>query len=131
LDSDINWIVLRYADVLLMYAEALNEVGYVANGPAFEFLNQIRTRAGLPALSSTNANPSLRITNQTEFRLAVEKERRSELAFEGHRWFDLVRTGRAIEVLASKGMQAHQALFPIPQSQIDINPALMTQNPGY
>ncbi|MBC6369171.1 RagB/SusD family nutrient uptake outer membrane protein [Algoriphagus sp. AK58] len=131
LDADVNWIVLRYADVLLMYAEALNEVGYVANGPAFEFLNQIRTRAGLPALSSTNANPSLRITNQTEFRLAVEKERRSELAFEGHRWFDLVRTGRAIEVLASKGMQAHQALFPIPQSQIDINPGVMTQNPGY
>lgn len=131
LDADVNWIVLRYADVLLMYAEALNEVGFVADGPAFEFLNQIRTRAGLPNVSSTNANAALRISNQAEFRLAVEKERRSELAFEGHRWFDLVRTGRAIQVLASKGMQAYQALFPIPQSQIDINPALMTQNPGY
>jgi starch-binding outer membrane protein, SusD/RagB family len=131
LDSDVNWIVLRYADVLLMYAEALNEQGYVADGPAFGFLNQIRKRAGLADLSSTNSNPTLRISSQAEFRLAVEKERRSELAFEGHRWFDLIRTGRATSVLASKGIQAHHVLFPIPQSQIDINPGLMTQNPGY
>jgi starch-binding outer membrane protein, SusD/RagB family len=131
LDSDVNWIVLRYADVLLMYAEALNELGFVADGPAFGFLNQIRKRAGLTELSSTHSNSAFRVTSQAEFRLAVEKERRSELAFEGHRWFDLVRTGRAMTVMASKGMQAHQALFPIPQSQIDINPGLMTQNPGY
>jgi starch-binding outer membrane protein, SusD/RagB family len=131
LDSDINWIVLRYADVLLMYAEALNELGFVADGPAFGYLNQTRKRAGLTELSSTHTNAAFRVTSQAEFRLAVEKERRSELAFEGHRWFDLVRTGRALGVMASKGMQAHQALFPIPQSQIDINPGLITQNPGY
>ncbi|WP_026952838.1 RagB/SusD family nutrient uptake outer membrane protein [Algoriphagus mannitolivorans] len=131
LDSDVNWIVLRYADVLLMYAEALNEQGFVADGPAFTYLNQIRKRAGLPDLSAVNTNPALQIDSQAKFRAAVEKERRMELAFEGHRWFDLVRTGRATEVMASKGMQAHQALFPIPQSQIDINPGLMTQNPGY
>lgn len=131
LDSDNNWIVLRYADVLLMYAEALNEQGYVADGPAFTYLNQIRGRAGLLAKTSNHGDPSLRISDQASFRLAVEQERRVELAFEGHRWFDLVRTGRAHAVLAPLGMQPHHVLFPIPQSQIDINPGLMSQNTGY
>ncbi len=131
LDSDNNWIVLRYADVLLMYAEALNELGFEADGPAFALLNQIRKRAGLAEKTSTNSNPDLRVSSQAEFRLAVEQERRVELAFEGHRWFDLVRTDRAFELLSGLGMQPHHVLFPIPQSQIDINPALITQNPGY
>lgn len=131
LDSDNNWIVLRYADVLLMYAEALNEQGYVANGPAFTYLNQVRTRAGLAAKTSTNANTALQVADQAAFRLAVEQERRVELAFEGHRWFDLVRTGRAVTVLGGLGMQPHHVLFPIPQTQIDINPSLISQNQGY
>lgn len=131
LDADVNWIVLRYADVLLMYAEALNEQGYVADGLAFSYLNQVRIRAGLPPYTSVSLDEGLQLASQAEFRLAVEKERRVELAFEGHRWFDLVRTGRAVDVMAAKGMQAHQSLFPIPQSQIDINPEKMTQNPGY
>lgn len=131
LDSDNNWIVLRYADVLLMYAEALNEQGYVANGPAFTYLNQVRTRAGLAAKTSTNANTALQVADQAAFRLAVEQERRVELAFEGHRWFDLVRTGRAITLLGASGMQPHHVLFPIPQTQIDINPSLISQNQGY
>lgn len=131
LDSDNNWIVLRYADVLLMYAEALNEQGYVANGPAFTYLNQIRTRAGLAAKTSTNANTALQVADQAAFRLAVEQERRVELAFEGHRWFDLVRTGRAVTLLGASGMQPHHVLFPIPQTQIDINPSLISQNQGY
>jgi hypothetical protein len=71
--------------------------------------------------------------------LAIEQERRVELAFEGHRWFDLVRTDRAITVLNSKKDQlrlvrplaANDMLFPIPQSQIDINKTKITQNPGY
>ena len=131
LDSDNNWIVLRYADVLLMYAEALNEQGYVANGPAFTYLNQVRTRAGLAAKTSTNANTALQVADQAAFRLAVEQERRVELAFEGHRWFDLVRTGRAVTVLGGLDMQPHHVLFPIPQTQIDINPSLISQNQGY
>lgn len=131
LDSDNNWIVLRYADVILMYAEVLNEQGFVPDGPAFTLLNQIRTRAGLPVKTSTDSNPALQIATQDEFRLAIEKERRVELAFEGHRWFDLVRTDRALTILAGEGMQSYQNLFPIPQSQIDINPGLITQNPGY
>ncbi|WP_205943621.1 RagB/SusD family nutrient uptake outer membrane protein [Pedobacter cryophilus] len=131
LDSDNNWIVLRYADVLLMYAEALNEQGYVADGPAFIYLNQIRTRAGLPIKTSNNANAALRVADQAAFKLAVEQERRVELAFEGHRWFDLVRTDRALTVLGANGMQAHHTVFPIPQTQIDINPGKITQNPDY
>lgn len=131
IDGDNNWIVLRYADVLLMYAEALNELGYVADGPAFTYLNQIRTRAGLPIKTSNNANLALRVADQAAFRLAIEQERFVELAFEGHRWFDLVRTDRALTLLSSKGMEAHEALFPIPQTQIDINKAKITQNPGY
>ena len=131
LDSDNNWIVLRYADVLLMYAEALNEQGYVADGPAFTYLNQIRTRAGLPSKTSNNANAALRVANQADFRLAIEQERRIELAFEGHRWFDLIRTDRALAVLGASGMQPHHNVFPIPQTQIDINPGKITQNPNY
>lgn len=124
-DADNNWPVLRFADVLLMRAEALNEQGYVADGEAFTLLNRIRKRAGLVEKTSTD------IANQAAFRLAVEKERRFELAFENHRWFDLVRTGRALEVMNSKGIKAHQLLMPVPQSQIDINPSKIKQNPGY
>jgi starch-binding outer membrane protein, SusD/RagB family len=131
LDGDNNWIVLRYADVLLMYAEALNELGYVADGPAFTYLNLVRSRAGLESKTGTNSNAALQVTDQASFRLAIEQERRVELAFEGHRWFDLIRTSRAVTVLAPLGMQAHHVLFPVPQSQIDINPTLVTQNPGY
>ncbi|GAB2787288.1 RagB/SusD family nutrient uptake outer membrane protein [Rhabdobacter roseus] len=126
-DADNNWPVLRYADVLLMRAEALNEVGYTPNGEAFTLLNRIRTRAGLAPKTSAE------LPTQAAFRLAVENERRFELAFENHRWFDLVRTGRALEVMNSKGfnIQAHQLVLPVPQNQIDINPDRIKQNPGY
>jgi hypothetical protein len=133
LDSDNNWIVLRYADVYLMYAEALNEIGYVADGPAFNHLNQIRNRAGLASKTSDHADLALRVADQGAFRLAIEQERRVELAFEGHRWFDLVRTNRALAVMTASGkaMEAHHVIFPIPQTQIDINPGVITQNPDY
>ncbi|KQS26572.1 RagB/SusD family nutrient uptake outer membrane protein [Dyadobacter sp. Leaf189] len=126
-DSDNNWPVLRYADVLLMRAEALNEVGYVAGGEAFVLLNTIRKRAGLDDKTSQE------IPSQAAFRLAVEQERRVELAFENHRWFDLTRTGRAIEVMNAKGfnVQPFRLLLPIPLTQIQINPDRIKQNPGY
>ncbi|WP_221307391.1 RagB/SusD family nutrient uptake outer membrane protein [Rhabdobacter roseus] len=131
--ADDNWPVLRYADVLLLYAEALNEVGFQPAGEAFTYLNQVRARAGLAPLSPTATDEDLRVADQRAFRLALEKERRLELALEGHRWFDLVRTGRALEVLQSKQypMQEYHLLFPIPQQQIDINPRVLTQNTGY
>ena len=130
--ADDNWPVLRYADVLLLYAEALNEVGFQAGGEAFKYLNQVRARAGLPALSANATDEKLRVPDQQAFRLAVETERRLELAFEGHRWYDLVRTGRALEVLKTgKNIQPDQLLLPVPQQQININPKTITQNPGY
>ena len=128
-----NWPVLRYADVLLMYAEALNEIGFDAGGMSFTLLNKVRHRAGLPDKTVNNSNPALRITSQNDFRLAMEQERRVEFAFEGHRWYDLVRTGRAIAVLGplvTGGLAPAQLVLPIPLSQIDVNPGKITQNEG-
>jgi hypothetical protein len=124
-----DFIVLRYPDVLLMLSEALNEVGYQANGNAFTYLNQIRNRAGVTLFTS------LGLTNQTEFRKAVLEERRLELPLELHRWFDLLRTNNAIQALAvyGKTVQQFQLLYPIPQNEINVynNPTQFPQNTGY
>jgi hypothetical protein len=126
--SPQNYIFVRLADIILLKAEALNELGDV-NGAA-ELVNQIRSRV---ELSNTTAS------DQASMRLAIEKERRLELAFEGHRWFDLKRTGRAIEVINNAVDESGQKLYnltenrllwPIPQSELDINTS-QTQNPGY
>ena len=103
-----NFIISRLADVLLMQAEAANEVGF-PSADAFALLNRVRTRAGLAAKTSTATDAKLRITSQAEFRAAVAQERRIELAFENHRWFDLVRTGQAATVMAAHGV-AEKAL---------------------
>ncbi|PRX40399.1 RagB/SusD family nutrient uptake outer membrane protein [Salegentibacter salegens] len=132
-DNDNDIPIIRYADILLMYAEALNELGYESPGEAFIYLNEVRERAGLMSLSSAE------VSSQEEFRLAIEKERRVELAFEGHRWFDLVRTDRAIPVMNAKKdemelvktLTENEKVFPIPQSVIDVNPDQIQQNPGY
>ncbi len=132
-DNGNNIPLIRYADVLLMYAESLNEVSFQPAGDALNYLNMIRTRAGLAKKTATD------IPTQQAFRLAMEQERRVELAFEGHRWFDLVRTDRAIAVLNGKKDQirlvadltANNLVFPIPQSQIDINKEKIKQNTGY
>jgi hypothetical protein len=129
-DSDLNFPLMRFADVLLMYAEALNEASNGPNAVAYEALNRVRRRG----FGVTNASVDYPAGLSKEaFFLAVEQERRLELAFEGHRWFDLVRTDRAIPVMTSKGssIKPHQVLFPVPQAEIDINPSKMTQNPGY
>ena len=120
-DSDIDFPVLRYADVLLMYAEALNEVGF--NSEAVTYLNQVRARAGLAATKATD---------QSSFRLAIEQERRVEFAFEDQRWFDLVRTGRYVTVMNAKKLNVKDfnVLYLIPQREISLNKNLV-QNPGY
>ncbi|GAA4298323.1 RagB/SusD family nutrient uptake outer membrane protein [Aestuariibaculum suncheonense] len=125
-NSPLNFPVLRFSDVLLMKAEALNELGQTLQ--AENYLNRIRNRAGLDDIQ-----PGL---SQINFREAVLKERRLELAFEGQRWFDLIRVNNGqygLDFLHSIGKsnasQKH-LLFPVPQIEIDRNPKL-TQNPGY
>ncbi|MFT3749365.1 MAG: RagB/SusD family nutrient uptake outer membrane protein [Agriterribacter sp.] len=140
-----NWPIYRYADVLLMLAEAMNE----ATGPSSEaegYLNQVRTRAGLASKTGLNKD---------DFRTAVLKERRVELAFENHRWFDLKRTmtpadlatfmnahgaeEKAHPTVDRGGVafnqldyvyEAKEAIFPIPATEILVNSKL-TQNDGY
>ncbi len=117
-----NWPYLRYADVLLMYAEAMNETGN--QGEATTYVNMIRSRAGL---RNTTASTKDQLVD------VIEKERRLELAFEGHRWFDLVRTGKLISTMIAKGKPAikdYHVLYPIPQRELDVNSNL-SQNTGY
>lgn len=122
-DSNNNFPVIRYADVLLMYAEALNQNGKTAQ--ACDYLNQVRRR-GFGYQTTETSPVDIKTSNKSEFFLAVEHERRVELAFEGHRWFDLIRTGRAIEVMKSKGFKLNETNLttPIPQKQVDVNPEL-------
>jgi hypothetical protein len=137
--SDANMHVVRYADALLMYAEALNEVGQTSN--ALTYLNRVRERA----FNSTDHNYGN--LSVEEFKTAVWLERRLELAMEGHRWFDLVRTGRFVQrmkehaayeasvaeskkVEIGQNVQDHMILMPLPQREVDLNPELQ-QNSGY
>ncbi|MEO7309730.1 MAG: RagB/SusD family nutrient uptake outer membrane protein [Chitinophagaceae bacterium] len=133
-NSGKDWYILRYADLLLMYAEAVNE----SAGPAgaFSSIDKVRVRAGLDPLPTT--------LTKDQFREAVYLEERRESPFEGHRWFDLVRTGRAVAVMNAKikplsdadnvGLAApideHNLLLPIPSIVRAIAPQV-AQNPGY
>ncbi|TDN38873.1 RagB/SusD family nutrient uptake outer membrane protein [Hymenobacter sp. UV11] len=137
-DSENDWIVLRYADVLLLYAEAVNEQSG-PNALALDAVNRVIRRArGLPVATASATVDLPASTTATALRTRLETERRLELNFEGHRWFDLVRTGRAIAVMnayftqaaATTRIDAHNLLFPLPLQEIQTNPAL-TQNTGY
>ncbi len=125
-DASNNYPVIRYADVILMYAEALNQNGKTAE--ACKYLNMTRRR-GFGYQTTETSPVDLQTTDKAQFSLMVEQERRVELAFENHRWFDLIRTGRAVEVMRSKGFSLNETnlICPIPQKQIDVNPKL-TQN---
>jgi len=128
-NSGLNSIVYRMADAYLMYAEAANEL----NGPtddAYEKINVIRKRAGLPGLSGLS---------QEQFRQAIMDERKWELSFEFQRRWDLNRWGKLVEAVKSnaasnpegaKNVRSYHQLCPIPPKEIALNPAL-TQNPGY
>ncbi|MCF8246679.1 MAG: RagB/SusD family nutrient uptake outer membrane protein [Saprospiraceae bacterium] len=127
--SDQNYIFIRLADILLLKAEAMNELGDQPGAAAI--VNQIRDRVNLAPTPATS---------QADLRLAIEKERRLELAFEAHRWFDLKRTGRAAEVMSQTIDHTGQPIgyvitpqrlvWPIPQAELDKNSKLV-QNDGY
>ncbi len=144
--TDTNWPVLRYADVLLMLAEAINEQSG-PTGQAYAYLNEVRNRAGLSSLSGLNT---------ASFREAVFHERRIELAFENHRWFDVRRQYSNAELVSlfnrhgqdelesptidrsgvpfggnDYDFQEYEILFPIPDSQISLQRGSLRQNPEY
>lgn len=135
-NAENDWIVIRYADVLLMKAEVLNELNRTAE--ALISLNEVH------AHSRTGLTP-LALLTQSAIRTEIETERRLELCLEGHRWFDLVRTGRAIEVMnahfASSSLYSsystkpsisnNQLLFPIPFAETQLSPKLLPNNPGW
>ena len=118
--------LMRYADVLLMAAEALNENNNP--GGALIHLNEVRARArgGLGGIL-----PDISETNKDLLREIILDERRHELALEGHRFWDLIRTKKAAAVLVPLGYTAKYELLPIPQPQIDLSQGRITQNPGW
>jgi hypothetical protein len=146
--SDMNYICFRYAEVLLIAAEAGNEISKTAE--AVGYVNQLRTRAraggvvnwdgagyGSYGPSDSPADVSSGIS-QGDFRSLVMEERRLELAFEFKRWYDIVRRDMGDQVFGSNGLEiqtnfnkSKHYLIPIPQSEIDIHPNLEPQNSGY
>lgn len=119
--------LIRYADVLLMAAEVLNKNG--KTNDALNYLNQVRARA---RGNNNSILPDVTTTDQFLLDDKIFNERRYELALEGHRFWDIVRTGRAKEVLGPLGFKENKnELLPIPQNEIDISQGTLTQNPGY
>ncbi|MDD7887525.1 RagB/SusD family nutrient uptake outer membrane protein [Flavivirga sp. 57AJ16] len=140
-DAGNDWPIIRFTDAMLLLAEAINE----SSGPtsdAMDLLNQVHERAGLPPYTTSE------VGTYFEFKLALELERKLEFAFENQRWYDLVRTGRAITVMNTHfatedqyndpdspqfntgPIQEFQLLLPIPQYEIDLNSSI-AQNVGY
>jgi hypothetical protein len=133
-EGDKNVRVIRYADVLLMYAEALNQLGQTAQ--AYQYVDRVRQRAGLAKLSVVKPN-----LTQDQFLKQLMHERITELTGEDVRWLDLMRWGYLDDQAKVNELKARDFEFnsfvvgkskylPIPQSEIDINPNLK-QNPGY
>ncbi|WP_420601484.1 RagB/SusD family nutrient uptake outer membrane protein [Flagellimonas sp.] len=126
-DGGSDHLIIRYADVILKYAEVLNENNQTAD--AITQLNAVRARAGLVATAATT---------QTEVRDAIRQERRFEFIGEGHRWFDLKRYGNAVAVMnaffnstgSNVTIDETKLVLPIPQSQLDTDSSI-AQNPGY
>jgi hypothetical protein len=126
----MNVRILRYSDVLLMYAEAANELGQTDWALAKLEMVRARARAG-----NANVLPEITERDQATLRKLIWHERRIELAMESERFFDIVRWGIADSVLHADGktnfVSSRDDLLPIPQSQIDISNGVLEQNPGY
>jgi hypothetical protein len=120
-ESNKNLRILRYAEILLLNAEAANELGDA--NKAKESLNMVRARVGMPDVT---------VSDQALLRTAIWHERRVELAMEHDRFFDVIRQGRGAELFGPLGFTAGKnELFPVPQTQIDISGGTLSQNPGY
>ncbi|MDR7372183.1 RagB/SusD family nutrient uptake outer membrane protein [Flavobacterium aquidurense] len=130
----INFPVIRYADILLSLAEAINEQG-TPTPEAYELINQVRRRAFGKPITTPDASVDLAGLNQVTFRAAIQEERKKEFVQEGQRWFDLVRWGTLVtevkKVTAKNSVSERNNLYPIPQSERNIDPVGLPQNPGY
>ncbi|MGK4568947.1 RagB/SusD family nutrient uptake outer membrane protein [Flavobacterium sp. 3HN19-14] len=119
--SEQNIRVMRFAEILLINAEAANETGDTAQ--ALASLNRVRNRAGLANFVSSDQNA---------IRTAIWKERRSEMAMEYDRFWDVIRQGRGVEVFGPMGFTAGKnEVFPIPQESITLSNGVLMQNPNY
>lgn len=133
---------MRYADVILMLAEVNNLMGN--DGVAIQYLDMVRQRAGMPDYATSRLNPDYSARYPT-LKLAILHERRVELAFEHHRWFDLLRAFTPTELIAyfkAKPQAAYgiaklanislkDRYYPIPFDEVKLDPVKMKQNPGY
>jgi len=130
----INFPIIRYADILLSLAEAINEQG-TPTPEAYELINQVRRRAFGKPITTPDASVDLSGLTQTTFRTAIQEERKKEFVQEGQRWFDLVRWGTLVtevkKVTAKNSVSERNNLYPIPQSERSIDPVGLPQNPGY
>lgn len=125
--ADQNIRVIRYAEVLLMNAEAANELGDA--NKALTSLNEVRRRA---RGNNPLVLPNVTTTDQTQLRLAIWHERQVELAMEYDRYFDVIRQGRGLEIFGPKGWKQNKnEVWPIPSDEIDLSAGVLTQNPGY
>jgi hypothetical protein len=137
--SDFNYALYRYSEVLLIAAEALNETNGGPNDEAIGYINQVRARARNWAGTATGFPADLALgMSKDDFLKAVLEERRLEFAFEFKRWFDIKRRDLGDEVFKGvNSLEPHDNfnttyyLMPIPQTELDINPNLLPQNPGY
>jgi hypothetical protein len=124
--SEQNIRILRYAEVLLMNAEAANETGNQTL--AKQSLNAVRARAR----GGNNAIlPDITASDQATLRTAIWEERHHELALEFDRYFDVIRQGRALQIFGPKGWTEKYTVWPIPQNEIDLSAGVLTQNPGF
>lgn len=133
-DANRNFTIFRLGEMYLIRAEARAQQNKLTT--AIADINILRTRATLGFVATANRPAPTKIasSNQADLLLLIERERIYELAYEGHRWFDLVRTGRAQAVMSafSSNWNSKYELWPIPQTEIQRNPALVgAQNPGY
>ena len=125
----INHRILRYADVLLMLAEASNEMGDGATAEAM--LEQVRARARVVNNTAQNVLPHIAFVSQSQMRTAIKNERRWEFAMEGYRFYDLVRWGDANTFLGSLGYTNRCRYYPIPQPAINLSNGVLVQNPEW
>jgi hypothetical protein len=127
-----NIRILRFADILLLEAEALNELNRPAD--ALVFLNQVRLRAKKSGATFPNDLAPVTVMDQSQLREKIYHERRVELAMEQHRWFDLCRWGREGSVMKAVGknfIDGKHELLPVPQSEVDLTGGILVQNKNY